>query len=75
MRLCDVPKGKKVKVVCLRGKLFPKLSGYGIIPGATISVQETFSGFLIKIGQSEIALDRESCADILVQIVQDAEET
>ncbi|MCM8822042.1 MAG: FeoA domain-containing protein [Candidatus Omnitrophica bacterium] len=75
MRLCDVPKGKKVKVVCLRGKLFPKLSGYGIIPGSIIRIQETFSGFLIKIGQSEIALDRESCADILVQVVQDTEET
>ncbi|MCM8815345.1 MAG: metal-dependent transcriptional regulator [Candidatus Omnitrophica bacterium] len=75
MRLCDVPKGKKVKIVCLRGKLFPKLSGYGIIPGSIISVQETFSGFLIKIGQLEIALDRESCADILVQIVQDEKDT
>lgn len=75
MRLCDVPKGKKVRIVCLRGKLFPKLAGYGIVPGSIVSVQERFSGFVIKIDHTEIALDRESCADILVQIVSDTEET
>ncbi|MCM8758590.1 MAG: FeoA domain-containing protein [Candidatus Omnitrophica bacterium] len=75
MRLCDVPKGKKVRIVCLRGKLFPKLSGYGIVPGSIVSVQETFSGFIIRIDHSEVALDRESCADILVQIIPDEDET
>ncbi|MCX7705589.1 MAG: metal-dependent transcriptional regulator [bacterium] len=74
MRLCDVPKGKKVRIVCLRGKLFPKLSGYGIVPGSIISVQETLSGFIIKIDHSEIALDRKSCADILVQVIADSDE-
>jgi len=70
-RLCDVSKGKKVKVICLRGKIFSKLAGYGIVPGAIVEVIETFPGFVIRIGQSEIALDRESCSDILVQILQD----
>lgn len=74
-RLCDVPRGKKVRIICLRGKLYPKLSGYGIIPGAVVLVQETFSGFVIKIDQVEIALDKKTCADILVQIIQDSEET
>lgn len=73
-RLCDVPKGKKVRIICLRGKLFPKLSGYGIVPGSIVSVQETFSGFIIRIDHSEIALDRESCADILVQVMPDGYE-
>ncbi len=75
MRLCDVPKGKKVRVVCLRGKLFSKLSGYGIVPGSIITVQETFTGYLIRIDNLEVALDRESCFDILVQVMPDTEET
>ncbi|HOJ30785.1 MAG TPA: metal-dependent transcriptional regulator [bacterium] len=74
LRLCDVPRGTRVKVVCLRGKKFPRLSGYGIVPGCMIYVQETFPGFIIRIDQTEIALDKESCADVLVQLIDQQDE-
>ncbi len=71
VRLCDVPKGKKARVIFMRERLFARLAGYGIVPGAVICVEETFYGFLIRIDNTEVALDKESCADIFVQVIQD----
>lgn len=73
-RLSDVKKGTKVQVVCVREKFFPKLSSLGIIPGSIIYIKETFPGVIVNVDNTEIALDKEMCCEILVQVISNQQE-
>ncbi len=74
-RLCDVEKGTRARVVCLREKFFSRFSSFGIIPGFIIYVKEIFPGFIIKVDHTEIALDRQLCCEILVQVLHQQQDT
>jgi DtxR family Mn-dependent transcriptional regulator len=69
-QLSEVPKGEKAKIVYIKGKDLPRLASYGIIPGKVIEVIETFPGRILKVDESEIGLDENLCAEILVAPVE-----
>jgi DtxR family Mn-dependent transcriptional regulator len=46
---------------------FQKLLSLGLMPGARIRVLQTFPSFVVRVGEGEVALDRETAAQILVR--------
>ncbi|MFH1779228.1 MAG: metal-dependent transcriptional regulator [Candidatus Omnitrophota bacterium] len=68
--LAELKSGTKVKVAYIATKhhsRLDKLTAMGIIPGATITVHQTFPSYVIKIGETQIALDKEALRDIYVR--------
>jgi DtxR family Mn-dependent transcriptional regulator len=46
---------------------FQKLLSLGLMPGARTRVLQTFPSFVVRVGEGEVALDRETAAQILVR--------
>jgi DtxR family Mn-dependent transcriptional regulator len=44
-----------------------KLTAFGFFPGAEIKVHQTSPAFVVQIGQTQIAVDREVLRDIFVR--------
>lgn len=68
--LAELKAGTKAKVAYITTKhhsRLDKLTTMGIIPGATISVHQTFPSYVIKIGETQIALDKDALQDIYVR--------
>lgn len=68
--LVELKPGMKAKVAYITTKhhsRLDKLTAMGIIPGATIFVHQTFPSYVIKIGETQIALDRDALRDIYVR--------
>lgn len=68
--LVELKSGTKAKVAYITTKhhsRLDKLTSMGIIPGATIAVHQTFPSYVIKIGETQIALDKEALQDIYVR--------
>lgn len=68
--LVELKSGTKAKVAYITTKhhsRLDKLTAMGIIPGATIVVHQTFPSYVIKIGETQIALDKEALRDIYVR--------
>lgn len=68
--LAELKPGAKAKVAYITTKhhsRLDKLTTMGIIPGATIFVHQTFPSYVIKIGETQIALDKDALRDIYVR--------
>lgn len=68
--LAQLQAGTKARVAYITTKhhsRLDKLTSMGIIPGATITVHQTFPSYVIKIGETQIALDKEALRDIYVR--------
>jgi ferrous iron transport protein A len=67
--LTRIAKGQPVVVISLahgssheRGKLM----ALGILPGATVQLEQRFPSYIVTIGYTQVALDRETAGSILV---------
>ncbi len=61
-------KGEQVKIVALTGldaAGIRKLTVFGLLPGTVIEVLQTFPAYVLKIGNTQLALDYETAAGIL----------
>lgn len=68
--LSELKAGAKAKVAYITTKhhsRLDKLTSMGIIPGVTISIHQTFPSFVVKVGETQIALDKEALRDIYVR--------
>ncbi len=68
--LAELKAGTKARVAYITTKhhsRLDKLTSMGIIPGATIIIHQTFPSYVIKIGETQIALDKEALRDIYVR--------
>jgi ferrous iron transport protein A len=67
--LTRVRKGRSVVVVSLRHASSHergKLMSLGIMPGATVHLQQRFPSYVLGIGYTQVALDRETAGMIFV---------
>lgn len=66
----DLPAGEAAEIVCLgatRGSRFNALTVYGLEPGAKITIIQQHPSCVIRIDETELALDRDIARDILVR--------
>lgn len=62
-------KGEEAVVAALPDKtaLLRKLTAFGILPGTDIALLQTFPSFVLAVGGTRLAMDREIAAAILVK--------
>lgn len=60
-------KGKVAYITSQKHSLLDKLTSLGIFPGVEVKVHQTFPSFVLQVGQSQIALDKEILKDIYVR--------
>lgn len=66
--------GQRGKIVYIQGiadKNLQSLASLGILPGATITVKQTFPSYLFAIGNSEFAVDKTVAEAVYVRIQKD----
>lgn len=64
--------GSRAKILCLgdtRSPRHDRLAAFGIVPGAEIILIQRQPSAVVRIGETELAIDREIADDILVQPV------
>jgi DtxR family Mn-dependent transcriptional regulator len=69
-RVTELRHGQVAEVLCLGDTRSPRLgslAAFGVVPGAEISLIQTRPSCVIRIGETEIAIDREIGEEILVR--------
>lgn len=69
--LVDVDKGTKGKVLYLHtmdNRKLQKLMAMGILPGVSVEVIQRFPSYVLKIGNSQIAMDEEMARDVFIRL-------
>ncbi|MFA4842832.1 MAG: metal-dependent transcriptional regulator [Candidatus Omnitrophota bacterium] len=59
--------GKVVYVLTHQHPQLHKLMSFGIVPGVTISVHQTFPSFVIKVEETQLALEKDVAKEIFVK--------
>lgn len=61
--------GQSASVVELRttdpGRL-DRLSAYGVVPGSTVQVEQLYPVVILRVGETELSVDREVASEIVV---------
>ncbi len=68
--LSELRGGQRAEVMCLGSTRTPRhtrLGVFGLVPGAQVRVIQQRPACVIKVGETELALDREIARDILVE--------
>jgi DtxR family transcriptional regulator, Mn-dependent transcriptional regulator len=55
-----------VRVESKRRTRADRLAAYGVTPGAVLTLQQKFPTFVVRVGETDLALDNEIASDILV---------
>ncbi|MFA5180448.1 MAG: metal-dependent transcriptional regulator [Syntrophales bacterium] len=69
--IVDVEPGTKSKVAYLHtkdNKKLQKLMAMGILPGVTVQILQKFPSYVLKIGHSQVAMDREMAEAIRIRL-------
>ncbi|MCL4474750.1 MAG: metal-dependent transcriptional regulator [Nitrospirae bacterium] len=69
--IADVDKGTKGKVAYLHtrdNRKLQKLMAMGLLPGVSVEVIQRFPSYVLKIGNSQIAMDEEMTRDVYVRL-------
>jgi len=69
--IADVDKGAKGKVAYLHtkdNKKLQKLMAMGILPGVSVEVTQRFPSYVLKIGNSQIAMDEEMARVVFIRL-------
>ena len=67
--LTRLRKGARATVLSVGGESSHernKLMAFGIMPGATLQLLQRFPSYVVQLGYTQLALDRETAAAILV---------
>lgn len=59
--------GRVVQVASIDAARVVRLSNLGVLPGATVTLIQRRPAVVIRVGETQIALDPEVAADILVE--------
>jgi len=73
--LSEVKRGNRAEVMCLGSTSAPRhnrLAVFGLVPGAEITVLQQRPACVIKVDETELALDPEIARDILVHPAEEA---
>jgi len=66
----DLRRGERARVVCLGGGTPVKqntLSVFGLVPGAEVELVQQYPSCVVRVGETELALDTEIARGILVE--------
>lgn len=69
--IAELRKGAKGKIAYLQTKdnrKLQKLMALGLLPGVAIEVRQKFPSFVLKIGHSQVAMDKEMAMDVYVRV-------
>ena len=69
VNLCDLKPGERGRVAYIRPKdhaRLHRLTGFGIVPGVTVTLHQTYPAFCIKFEETELAIDPDVAEDIFV---------
>ena len=69
-RLMDMEPGKSGKIVLITPKhrlRYDKLSTFGLIPGNVVKLVQRYPSCVVRIGETELALDADTVSDIYVR--------
>ena len=72
-QLAEGQTGKVAYIFAQKLDQLQKLTAMGILPGASISVSQTFPAYLFQIGQTQFAVDREIADAIYVRLSQETD--
>lgn len=70
VRLSDLDAGERAVVACLEDPGHPrcrKLAGLGLLPGVPVEVLQRRPMYVLRLGYTELALDRELAARVRVR--------
>jgi DtxR family Mn-dependent transcriptional regulator len=69
VNLCDLRPGEVGRIVYIRPKnhtRLHRLSAFGIVPGVSVKLHQTYPAFCIKFEETELAIERDVAEDIFV---------
>jgi Fe2+ transport system protein FeoA len=69
-RVTELRRGEEAEVLCLGDTRSPRLgslAAFGVVPGSRISLVQTRPSCVIRVGETETAIDREIGEEILVR--------
>ncbi len=69
VNLCDLSPGEEGRIVYIRPKnhsRLHRLTAFGIVPGVTLKLHQTYPAFCIKFEETELAIDPDVAEDIFV---------
>jgi DtxR family Mn-dependent transcriptional regulator len=69
VNLCDLSPGEQGRIAYIRPKnhaRLHRLTGFGIVPGVTVKLHQTYPAFCIKFEETELAIDPDVAEDIFV---------
>ena len=72
--LIDLAVGGKGRIVSIRpssNERLDRLASYGVFPGTVVQLHQRRPTFIVKIGETDLAIDRDIARDILVQALHD----
>lgn len=68
--LTDLPAGSECEIVRVESRhrtRTDRLAAYGVTPGTPLTLQQKFPTFVVRVGETDLALDAEIAMDILVR--------
>ena len=72
VNLCDLSPGEEGRIAYIRPKnhdRLHRLTSFGIVPGVTVKLHQTYPAFCIKFEETELAIDPDVAEDIFVSKV------
>jgi DtxR family Mn-dependent transcriptional regulator len=72
VNLCDLSPGEEGRIAYIRPKnhtRLHRLTAFGIVPGVTVKLHQTYPAFCIKFEETELAIDPDVAEDIFVSKV------
>jgi DtxR family Mn-dependent transcriptional regulator len=72
-RLSDLRVGERGRITLIAPRShcgLDRLASYGVVPGAEVRLHQRFPSFVIQVGETSVALDREIADEILVRRTQ-----
>ena len=69
VNLCDLSPGEEGRIAYIRPKnhaRLHRLTAFGIVPGVTVKLHQTYPAFCIKFEETELAIDPDVAEDIFV---------
>jgi len=60
-------RGKVAYVATKNDKVLHKLMAMGVLPGVTVEVMQTFPAYVLKVGNTQVAVDREMAECVIIR--------
>jgi len=73
VNLCELSPGEAGRIAYIRPKnhaRLHRLTGFGIVPGVTIKLHQTYPAFCLKFEETELAIDPDVAEDIFVSRIR-----